>query len=174
MTMTAVDTGIQGAKRQSFHKASPRGVLMALINENPRAPESTLLRLFGQKIKEDAESGDDYLSPIIEYWFAHNYPSLMKGTRTPAAKRAAKQAARVKDVEIAEKVTARIRQEAQIILLDMVLPNGKALRDCTGRDCSKLGGKVGAWLTKIAGKVKPGEVVGDVLDEAQVRKLYGR
>jgi hypothetical protein len=50
----------------------------------------------------------------------------------------------------------------------------KALRDCTGRECAKLGGKVGAWLGRIAAKVKPGDVVGDVLDEAEVRKMYGR
>lgn len=169
MTMTAVDTGIQGAKRQSFHKASPRGVLMRLINENPRADEHALLRLFGEKIKEDAESGDDYLSPIIEYWFAHNYRSLVNEKAAPSKRLATRAAKQAKVAEIKEKVTARIRQEA-LFLLDTTLPNGKALRDSTFGECAKIGGA----LSKIASKGKPGQIVGKVLSDAQLRKLQGR
>ena len=65
-----------------------------------------------------------------------------------------------------------IEAKAQIILLDLVLPNGKALRDCTGRDCKQMSGKMGGWLQKIAERVKPTQFVGDVLKEADVRKLY--
>lgn len=169
---TAIDTGVQGAKRQTFHKSSPRGALMELINENPSASEDRVLKLFAERVKEGSD--EDYISPIIEYWFAHNYPSLMKGARPPALRVVAREAAVAKDAEIQEKVIFRIKEEARMILLDMVLPNGKALRDCTGRECERLGNKVGAWLGKVAGKIKPNETVGDVLDEAAVRKLYGR
>ena len=60
----------------------------------------------------------------------------------------------------------RVR-EAAVKLLDLSMPNGKPLRDCTGSDCKKFGG----WLGKIAAKVGARQKVGSVLSEAQVRKL---
>ena len=50
----------------------------------------------------------------------------------------------------------------------MIMPNGKPLRECTGKDCAKAGG----WLSKLAKKVKPNQKVGDVLSEAQVKRLF--
>lgn len=167
MTMNAVDTGVQGAKRQSFHEASPRGLLMKLMGVNPNMPESNLLRLFREKVKEATDEGDDYISPIIEYWFAPNYKSLLNLQRPPAKRQAAKAARKAEIDEIKSTVKERI---ARMVLLDVVLPNGKRLRDCTGKECAKAGG----WFAKIAGKVKPTEIVGKVLSETQVRSLYGR
>ncbi|GEM_PF-5131432 len=166
--MTSLDTGVYGAKVQSWRRSNPRDLLKRLIEENPGADKATIHKTFRDEVR--GEDGEEYLDSVIEYWFSNNYHSLVD----PAPRRerpAAQKTDRV--AEIREKVKTRIRQEAQIILLDMVLPNGKPLRECTGTECSQLGTKVGAWLTKIAGKVKPSEVVGDVLDEAQVRKLYG-
>lgn len=37
-----------------------------------------------------------------------------------------------------------------------------------------MSGKVGGWLHKVSERVKPTEIVGKVLQEADVRKLYGK
>jgi hypothetical protein len=54
-------------------------------------------------------------------------------------------------------------------LLNWMMPNGKKLGDCTGRECRKAGG----WLTRVAAKVPPRKLVRDVLSDAQLQKLYG-
>ena len=52
-------------------------------------------------------------------------------------------------------------------LLSMVMPNGKELRDCTGRDCKRMGG----WFARIAKRVKPTQKVGNALSEEQIQDL---
>ena len=58
-------------------------------------------------------------------------------------------------------------EAAGIVLLNLVLPSGKMLKDSTGAECAGAGG----WYTKIASRVAPDEVVGNVLSEEQLRKI---
>ncbi len=68
-------------------------------------------------------------------------------------------------------MTAKIeeiaREKAKVILLDMVQPNGKKLRDCTGIYCTQAGG----WLTEV-GRIAGRGLVGKVLTEARLKKLH--
>ena len=66
------------------------------------------------------------------------------------------------------KLRDRIEREAQIILFDLIMPNGKKLPQCTGAECRTFGG----WFTKLADKVPAKKKVGNVLSEGEVRKLY--
>jgi hypothetical protein len=59
------------------------------------------------------------------------------------------------------------RKVAAIVLLDLMMPNQRALRDCTGAECAGFGG----WFAAIARRVASDEFVGDVLDEAQLQHL---
>jgi hypothetical protein len=179
--MSRIDTGIYGAKVQSWRAANPRDLLKRLIAGKQSLSMRDALTAFCDEIERP--ENEEYRHSVFEYWFSNNYRSLIDPTpqsaKAAAAKAAAVKAATAKAEEESKHaargiVQARIEQEAKTILLDIILPNGKALRDCTGRECAKLGGKVGAWLGRIAAKVKPGDVVGDVLDEAEVRKMYGR
>lgn len=160
--MTELNTGTYGAKRQSYRKASPRDLLKRLIEENARYSEKKLQNLFSATVREDEEQ----LDAIIEYWFANNYRSLVHKPPASPSVKAAKVAERTARVEVAKTI---IKANAtRMVLLDFVLPNGKPLRDATGKDCAKAGG----WLSKIAASVKPGQKVGDVLSEAQVKKIF--
>jgi hypothetical protein len=71
--------------------------------------------------------------------------------------------------ETKTKLNEHIKTQAKIILLDLMMPNGKALRDCTGIDCRKFGG----WFGRIADKVGR-KKVGDVLSEKEIRNLRKR
>jgi hypothetical protein len=42
MSTVHFDTGTYGAKRQSFHDASPRGLLEKVVKKNPKADEESL------------------------------------------------------------------------------------------------------------------------------------
>jgi len=162
-----VDTGTYGAKRQSWEDPNPRDLLLRLIKEHPEKTEAGILALFRREVQDN----DDYLNPIISYWFANNYLAL-------TAKKKPKEEVQEEREQIRETAKAKldehIEREAKIILLDLLLPNGKVLRNCTGRECAKLGPKVGRWLTKISKQIRPNQIVGDTFSEAQIRRLYGR
>lgn len=162
-----LDTGIYGAKVQSWRRANPRDLLKRVIEENAGATEAEILAAFRQRVKEP--DNEDHLDSVIEYWHTNNYRSLIN----PIARqeqRARAQAATREAVEVVkEKVRTRIQEEARLMLLDLVMPNGKQLRACTGKECGKFGG----WLARVGQKVGPRKV-GDVLSEAQVRKLFSK
>lgn len=62
---------------------------------------------------------------------------------------------------------AKIRN---IILLDLVLPNGKALRNATGSDCQKAGG----FYAEVARHLKPMQVVDRHLTENDLQNIRAR
>lgn len=168
--------GLYGAKVQSWHKANPRDLLKRLLDEHradaisfDQTLKKKVLAAFRDAVRED----EDYLDPIIEYWFSNNYHSLIEAPRevtTPAQRSQMRQSV----VETVKKaVERRIVEEAKIALLDMVLPNGKSLRDCTGKECAALGPKIGGWLTRVAGEIGPRQKVGSALTEDRLQALYG-
>jgi hypothetical protein len=63
---------------------------------------------------------------------------------------------------------------ARIAYLNLTMPNGKALRDCTKAECRQLGGVWKASLDAVADKlVNDDDVVGDKLNEAEVASAFG-
>ena len=165
-----LNTGVQGAKRQSWKGANPRDILKEAMDANPGASKESLLATVRDELLR--EDRFEYLDAVIEYWFANNYHSLVKPSPTPKdvmARRAVSTAAKERAVsELKKKVQTRIREEAEAIQLDFVMPSGKALRDATGAECARAGG----WFTKISAKVSARQRVGSVLSEDQVRKIW--
>jgi hypothetical protein len=161
-----LDTGTYGAKVQSWKSANPRDLLRQIIEENRNADKPALLAITRDRLL--AGDAVDHLEAVIEYWFANNYHSLVERPAPPPREATkATRAAAVKNVK--EKVKTRILEEAQAMLLDIVtLPNGKSLRDSTGKDCAKAGG----WLSKLAEKVGPKQRVGATLSEEEVRSVW--
>ncbi len=165
-----LDKGTYGAKVQSWKGANPRDLLRRIIDDNPAMDKPELLATLRHELLADDQI--DYLDTVIEYWFSNNYHSLVGAMAAQnrlypmlIASRMAKQA---KAEVIKGKLRDHIQEVAETILLDMVLPNGKALRDCTGKQCAKAGG----WLARVAEKVKPNQKVGVALSESQVRDLW--
>ena len=65
------------------------------------------------------------------------------------------------------KVVEAIEAKAKILLLDLTMPNEKRLAECTGFECVKFGGWLGA-VGKAAGK----QLVGKALTEKEVRAFW--
>lgn len=163
MTQTAssIDTGTTGAKRQSWRYANPRETLRRLIEDNPTAGKMDLFELFSNEVFRP--SSKPLLLSIVEYWFDNNFQSLM-----PRQPRRIDPVLKEKTIsEIKDKVTASIKIAANIMLLDLVQPNGKALRLCTGAECAATGG----WLTQLSQMMPPDATVGATFTEKQVRAI---
>jgi len=156
---TAIDFGTTGAKRATWRRANPRELLARIITENREKSAQAWRDLFWHEIGEDGQM----LRAIAEYWLDHNLRSLTDDNRDRdrTARRTAIQDAKTQVME-------RIGEQAKIVLLDLVMPNGKTLADCTGADCRRFGGV----FSQIAQKVPARQLVGAVLSETQVRRLW--
>lgn len=163
--MTTLDTGTYGAKRISFAETTYRDLVAKLMAKDPGASIDDSFAMFLEEIEKPRNR--KHLMSALEYAHANAYgalhkPQPRKATPVQAAK------AKVEQVALVEQAKQKIKVAAvRMVLLDMVMPNGKALRDSTGKDCAKAGG----WLAAIAKKIKPADIVGKVLSEAEVREL---
>jgi hypothetical protein len=140
-------------------------VLKRLLEDHPNWNQERLLRAFTEQIAENQK----YLDAIIEYWFANNLHSLIERPATYTPRETSKAS-----TEIKNNIEKAIQYKVGVLLLEMVMPNGKLLRDCNGAECSKLSAKVGGWLMRISKQIKPNDIVGDKLTEQQVRQLYAK
>jgi len=73
-------------------------------------------------------------------------------------------------IEEEQKVKAGIERTRNTILLDLLMPNGKQLRHCTGRDRIKVHGQFKA-IDRLWKKLKPNQMFGSVYSEADVQAV---
>ncbi|WP_414461781.1 hypothetical protein [Hyphomicrobium sp. DY-1] len=85
-------------------------------------------------------------------------PMLVRRTREESAARTA---------IVFEQMKAKVRS---VVLLDLLLPNGKALRDATGAECAKAGG----FFVDVAKAIKPTQVVDRHLSEGDLQNIRAR
>lgn len=162
--MTHMDMGVTGAKRQTWRRANPRDLLRRVVEENPKASNDELFKRFNKLVDGAA---DDILETIKRYYFDNNVRSLLAPDSLPARDLAAREVLRA---TVADTVKDKIEEKAKILLLEAIMPNGKPLRECTGRECRSMGG----WLSEIGSKLKPSEVVGHKFSEDQVQSHWRR
>lgn len=155
--MTDMSTGVYGAKVQSWRRANPRNLLRCLMEENPKSGKDEIFRKFRSELK--GRNRDDLISSIVEYWLTNNYHSLIPKDKTSREKRRSD----IDQMKSSMKVNA-----VKMVLMDLPMFNGKRLRDCTGKDCRKAGG----WLTKIASMINAKDIVGQVMSESDLRRIF--
>lgn len=61
---------------------------------------------------------------------------------------------------------------AEMKISDMLMPNGKALSECTGADCRTFYEKLPPVLRAISKSLKPRQKVGSVYSEEALQSLY--
>lgn len=152
-----------GTKQQHPRRGgNPRNTLRELLTKRPH-----LGPLVIKEMCRDATAADqDQLDAIFEYWYGNNYRSLTIELDTPPeVKRQERVQGKLKAGEVATEVKESM---TKLVLLDMVMFNGKKLRDCTGSDCRKGGG----WLTSLSLVIKPNQKVGSGLSEDQVQARF--
>jgi hypothetical protein len=178
-------SGITGAKRASWEHYNPRDIVLRMLQEHPEANEKALTRHLYDFLVGDAVLDDEcfgYLMACLKYT-VHNALIALGDEKKEARRKARAEARAQREKEghtdnQRELITQSVREKfaqyiAKITLLDMLMPNGKILRDCTGRECTVLGPQIGVWLAKIGARIKPDDTVGDSLSEEQVQQIYG-
>jgi len=149
--------GVYGAKRQTWTEGSPRNVLLKLKKKYPQHSTENLAEL----LADWAQNHRKGLLAICIYWTQRNLISLEKHQQTAEEK---KQLNKLINKN-AKKYKTQIRK---VVLMDLIMPNGKLLRDCTGTQCIRFGG----WFTCIGKKVGGKSTVGSKLSETDLWKFY--
>lgn len=159
---------VRGASVQSWRAANPRELLKSMIEANRGSDRIAIFKLFRERLQED--ESEPFLDTIIEYWFANNYHSLMSSpalrNHADAENIRARKSALVS--QFTTSIKERIVEAAALVLSDMMMPNGKRLAECTGAECSKMGG----WLRNVSKRVEGEQTVGAVLSECDLQRLY--
>jgi hypothetical protein len=163
MVETTVDLGTTGAKQTSWEKRNARELVARIVTENPAADDESLFQIFANECAP-------YFMEICRYYFANTLRAIRPRSVGPAVIRTPVTEAEVAEVA-AIKTEAKQKAKAVIterVLLDIILPNGKMLRDSTGSECIQAGG----WLTRVGKLVQPNEKVGAVLTEKEVKAVF--
>jgi len=161
--MQEITTNKSSDRKSLADAKSPSDLLLRIHHRFPGETKEQNRERFIERSLEN----DDILREVLASWHSLNYRSLMGGkpsrpTTPKSPEDKAKQDEAVQ--QIAETAKANL---TKIVLLDLVQPNGKKLRDCTGAYCAKVGG----WLTNIAIATPRTSLVGSVLSEEEVESI---
>lgn len=153
-----INRGTHGAKRASFQKTSYRDIALKLLLANPDEEVEDIAEEFVVALLADR----DALTSLAIYGLANVKASIVRPVAPVTRRSVAPTRERVIERE-ATKITKRIVEN----LLDFPMPGGKTLAQSTGAECTKAGG----WLVKVGKRVGPRGIVGDMLSNAELKKL---
>ncbi len=172
--LVSVNIGASGASRQSWtHDDTLRQKLLSLIIEHPSAKNDEIRDLHWRWV----EDNPGLCALVHRYWFDNHVRYLRRDYPSEAKRRYELSSFKKKRYETYESDKSAIRQKIidaapKIALLGMIMPNGKPLAECTGKECEDMGPRIGGWLMRISVEVGPDKMVGDVLSEDRVKTLY--
>jgi hypothetical protein len=172
MTDTSINPGVRGHTRSTWRDETHlRGVLLRLIAENQDAERDEIEAMYLAK----CEMVPKLIEEALRRAFDNDWDGLHKRKQLrPGPTEKTIEEAKAKVEETKAKIEAAVEIIKATVLLDLVQPNGKKLRDCTGAEVRELQTQMPSWFKIIAARVKPAEVVGKVLSEAEVRKMWGK
>jgi hypothetical protein len=148
-------------KRQYLRKRTPRNFVANLLKDG-LSNEDILEKVDAAILKDE-----DYRHAVALYYIAGERRNLTIARRQPSPADQREEAA-AKSAELRAQVEQIAKPRiVQFVLLEMVMPNGKTLAECTFKEVAAFGAKFAA-LSKGG---KPNEKVGN-LSEPEVRKLF--
>lgn len=175
--MRNANVGTQGAKRQSYHRDSPRGILLKLIDKNPSMSEGDIEETMWHEVR----SRTSVMRAIFEYWFANNWRSLDREaevTETPPKPERKPRERRELDLDLENRVNETIKKamhkKAQTILMEMILPTGRTLGETTCKEFKELSPVLSNWLQSVATMLPDtNQKIKDAISEEQLKTAYG-
>ena len=164
--MPSLQSELGKEKGKAALRINPLTLLISIIRENSDKQDWQHKLMFSRMMK--AESYAEYVEIVVLEWLNLKYSTAHAAAFPPSQKDIDKQ--NVERMKRAAVTRAEIKKmKAKIVgkLLQVVMPNGKPLAQCTGAECLAFGG----WLTRIGEQIEPHEIVGKVLTESALTKL---
>jgi hypothetical protein len=136
--------------------ANPRALIVKIIEDNPDMDKKELFEIFRVELLDEPGG-----QRAVEWYFFVNMYEYATTSRNRKLGPVDRAEAHQRKAEAIEKGIA------QIMLLDLDMPNGKAMKDCTGAEMARFGSR----FQKIADRVGKAKTVGAVLSEDQVKAI---
>lgn len=150
------DNSMVGASFLSKRSAeNARQMLLALADANKGVSKDDLFKLFRAELEADT----GYQRAVDWYFFVNFYS--YEFTNRSGNLRAQSAEARQHKQEIVNII------HQQLVLLDLTMPNGKPMKECSGAEMAKFGSR----FQKVAERVGKTKTVGSVLSEEQVKTI---
>lgn len=165
--MTMIDNGVQGAKRQAIKNDPMLQIIIRVAEKYPDDHLATKHAREFQQIIESHKDSIDLLNQVFEYYWVNNAKRVVKKPMTRAEKAAKSAQIKARLERKRFEVELGVQAEAQKMFLDMAMPNGKALRDCTGRELKEMEPKISKTLKFLVRTIKPTQSVGSVYNSNQ-------
>lgn len=144
---------------------NPTEILISLLDEQPDIDVDAISAKFYERVSDD----EDYLRPIVKYFVISMMRNIDSGRRRNGKTVEQKRKERASRVaEIKQEASKIVEKMKSIVILDLVLPNGKTARASTCADCARAGGV----FTKLSKLGRPRQIVGNLITDEQAQKLY--
>lgn len=155
-TDTANTPGVRGQTRASWRDGL-RGLFMLLYRQHADANRAELLEFYLAEAKgpefSASPQNEAYIDDALKRAFDNDFTAAHRPDRP--------QRRQPRDVST---LVASIREG---VPLDLPLPNGKLLRDCTGEECEQAGG----WYVQVGACVGRTGIVGVLLSDADLAAM---
>lgn len=161
--MMDLNVGFQSSTRQRWQneRKTMEELLISLIEEEPKADLKRLTAMFIARARED----DEWMYTLADYGVGNTLNRVLafraRARITPEMRR------KVTAQKTAERAMMVQKFKDQITLLNLEMPNGKRMRNCTGTEMA-LFGNAFRRIARKCGK----RLVGQVLNEKEVKKLF--
>lgn len=135
---------------------NPREMLINLIDQHKDSTKEDLFKQFRGHLEDEP----GYRRAVDWYFFInmYEYATTSRNRNKDPVQRAAHAAGQREAVD---------NIKAQVVLLALIMPNGKAMKDCSGAEMARFGNR----YQKIAARVGKNKTVGAVLSEDQVKGI---
>jgi hypothetical protein len=172
--MSMIEIGTTGSSRQSWEDFNPRPLLEKLMRDfkgdlSLRSSREQIIDDFVEQRFEGLHFDDEhqqlYVKTIIEYWAHNNYNSLLhlfKGHSDHATS---------EQVRLNEEMITKAKQAIKVMWYSFMMPNGKKLAECTGKDLQSMAALMDHNTKKLLGVVKPHQKVKAVFDKDQLQEF---
>lgn len=165
--MTHLNTATGSSRGLRLKRENALGLLIACIQERLSLSEREQKAAFRRLIFDEAY--EDFLAALVDEWLGIKYSTALRAAQ-PVSVEAIRQQL-TKRAQAKRAAETRVESAKSIMgarLLDLVAPNGKLLRDCTGAQCAKFGG----FYERVAETVGANRIVGKVLSPDAVAELF--
>ena len=154
--------GTRAATRQSWNRDSIREIFHELQRQHPKADNDRLTKLLYERVVDDETAGMAACAYIVKT-MSNAQESYERNKPEPPARPTAEEIAARQEADVVQRASIK----AQILLLNLPMPNGKLARNCTGAELIEIGG---GWI-KVGKKIGVRSILGQSLNEEELRKL---
>jgi hypothetical protein len=149
-----------GTARHGGHRDDIKIIVDQIHAEHPRVGENVLIRLVEKRLRQDDDALRAAAEYIVETTLEARHKLDQRLNRRPASPQ---------QNELARAATAAIVDATakKVLLLALIMPNGLPMHANSGKDMASYGHA----FRRIAARLRPDELVGNVLTEADVAAL---